>query len=302
MRSLDNSLPFSRVLIAGGRGLVGTPTTKAISLLPGVHTTSLAHGELDIVDTEAVRSCMAAVKPDLVINCAAYTKVDDCEANVDLAMRVNAEGAGTLAKAAANAGARFVHLSTDYVFPGDSSRPYREDDPVAPMERLSGYGRSKLAGEHAVQAAHPRPLIVRTAWVYGPDGPGFPNAILKAAREKPRLKVVNDQTGSPTYAPDLAQALLALARVQLTGFVHVTNAGICTWYEFACEIVRGAGLSTPVDPCTTAEFPRPARRPAYSVLNNNRYIAATGEPLRHWKDALQAFIQGALSPPKPAEP
>lgn len=276
--------------MTGAAGLVGMPTTAALRAA-GAQVVAMSRAALDICDADAVARAMDAARPSVVVNCAAFTKVDDCESRVDEAMRINADGAGLLARQAARVGARFIHLSTDYVFDGRGSRPYREDDVVAPMEALSAYGRSKLAGEQAVMAAHPEALIIRTAWVYGPNGPGFPNAILRAAREKPRLKVVNDQTGSPTYAPDLAQAIVELSARGATGFVHVTNDQTCTWFEFASEIVRLAGLETPVDPCTTAEFPRPARRPAYSVLDNSKYVALVGRPLRPWREAIAAFIQ-----------
>lgn len=281
------------VFIAGGRGLVGSPTAKAFRHA-GYDVRALPHAEMDICDDAAVARRLDNERPGLVVNCAAYTKVDDCETHTDLAMRVNGEGAGILARQAARIGAAFIHLSTDYVFDGRGARPYREDDATAPPELLSAYGRSKLEGERAVIAAHPSPLIIRTAWVYGPDGPGFPNAILRGARERPRLKVVNDQTGSPTHAPDLAEAIVALAKRNATGFVHVTNSGICTWFEFAKEIVQQAGLSTPVDPCTTAEFPRPAQRPAYSVLDNSCYISLVGRPLRHWREAIGEFMKSIV--------
>lgn len=281
------------VVIAGARGLVGTPTAEAFRRA-GYEVRALAHADLDICDETAVARWLEDERPGSLVNCAAYTKVDDCEKNIELSMRVNGAGAGVLARQAARIGAAFVHLSTDYVFDGRGTRPYREDDATAPMESLSAYGRSKLAGERAVVAGHPSPLIIRTAWVYGPDGPGFPNAILRGAREKPRLKVVNDQTGSPTYAPDLAEAIAMLARRGATGFVNVTNAGTCTWFEFASEIVRLSGLTTPVDPCTTAEFPRPARRPAYSVLDNSRYVSLVGKPLRHWREAIAEFMRAMV--------
>lgn len=278
------------IVLTGATGLVGTPTVAAFRRA-GHAVVGLAHADLDICDEAAMARMLDDARPGLVVNCAAFTRVDDCETRVDDAMRINGQGAGVLARHAARVGAGFIHLSTDYVFDGRGTRPYREDDATAPMATLSAYGRSKLAGELAVAAAHPDALIIRTAWVYGPNGPGFPNAILRAAREKPRLKVVHDQTGSPTYAPDLAQAIVELATRRAKGIVHVTNDGTCTWFEFATEIVRLAGLSTPVDPCTTEEFPRPARRPAYSVLDNGRYDSLVGRPLRPWREAIAQFIR-----------
>lgn len=278
------------IVIAGGRGLVGTPTAEAFRRA-GYDVRALDRAAMDICDEAAVARRLDDDRPGIVVNCAAFTKVDDCETQLDHAMRINADGAGILARQAARTDAAFIHLSTDYVFDGRGTRPYREDDPTASMDALSAYGRSKLAGEQAVLSNHPAPLIIRTAWVYGPHGPGFPNAILRGAREKPRLKVVNDQTGSPTYAPDLAGAIVSLARRNTTGFVHVTNMGTCTWFEFAREIVRLSGLTTPVEPCTTAEFPRPARRPAYSVLDNSRYVSLVGRPLRPWREAITDFMR-----------
>lgn len=283
---------LTRVLITGARGLLGTPTASVFRQDGKTDLLALDLPEIDITKPAVVKKCLAAFRPGLVINCAAYTQVDACEANEALAAEVNGTGAGIVAQAAAACGARLIHISTDYVFEGDAQSPYSEDHPTGRPERLSAYGRSKLLGERLVRQNHPAALIVRTAWLYGPDGPGFPNAILRKAREDGRLRVVNDQTGSPTYAPDLAAALYALGRLTISGFVHVTNSGLCTWYEFAREIVRLAGLDVPVQPVTTAEFPRPAKRPAYSVLDNRRYVEAGGRPMRPWQEAIGEFVEG----------
>lgn len=279
-----------RILITGAEGLLGTPTAARFAADTACEVLAPGHGELDITDAARVAHCFETFQPDLVVNCAAFTRVDDCESSEALACRVNGEGAGHVAEAAARAGARLIHISTDYVFDGCATSPLREDAPTAPPDRLSAYGRSKLLGEQAVRSRHPSALIVRTAWIYGPDGPGFPATILRLARERPRLRVVVDQRGSPTYAPDLAEAIQRLARLDADGIVHVTNAGDCTWHELAVEICRRARLDTPVDPVTTAEFPRPARRPAYSVLDNSRYIELTGAPLRSWREALGTYL------------
>ncbi len=281
----------ARVLVAGAKGLLGTPTVAAFRRAGAIDVLALDLPEFDITEPDVVARRIAEFRPTLVVNCAAYTRVDDCETNAELANRVNGVGAGVLAGSAAAHGAALVHVSTDYVFAGGSATPYREDHPTGPPEELSAYGRSKLLGEQAVVRRHPAALIVRTAWLYGPDGPGFPDAILRRAKEAGSLRVVNDQTGSPTYAPDLAQAIRELAGLRLSGFVHVTNAGQCTWYEFAREIVRLAGLDVPVTPVTTAAFPRPARRPAYSVMDNSRYVAAVGRPLRTWQEAVAAHLR-----------
>lgn len=270
--------------------MLGTPTTALFRRDAGVEVLAVDLPELDITDEPSVARQFKTFRPDLVVNCAAYTQVDACEQNEELARKVNGLGAGIVAVAAAVCKARVIHISTDYVFEGDARSPYAEDHPTGRPERLSAYGRSKLIGEQLVQLCHSESLIVRTAWLYGPDGPGFPAAILRKAREEGRLRVVNDQTGSPTYAPDLAAAIHKLARLPVSGIMHVTNSGQCTWYEFAQEIIRLAGLDVPVEPVTTAEFPRPAKRPAYSVLDNRLFIEAAGDPLRHWREAVTEYI------------
>lgn len=284
---------MQRVLITGARGLLGTPTARMFAALEGVNVLAAGHGELDITNHNDVRSCLEVFRPDLVINCAAFTKVDACESESDRAERVNGHGAGIVAEAAAAVNARLIHISTDYVFDGASTQPYRAEAPPAPAELLCAYGRSKLLGERLVQTKHPSPLIVRTAWVYGEDGPCFPRTILRLAAERPELRVVSDQTGSPTYAADLAGALVALAQRGATGIVHVTNGGQCTWYEFACEIVRLAGMTTKVIPIATEEYPLPARRPKYSVLDNQKYVEIAGAPLRSRREAIAAFMRSA---------
>jgi dTDP-4-dehydrorhamnose reductase len=285
-----------RVLVAGARGLLGAPTVSVFRRI-GAEVKAVDLPEMDITDQAQVARQFNDFKPDLVINCAAYTQVDACEQKEELARTVNGLGAGLVAEKAAACAARLIHISTDYVFEGDAARPYREDDPTGRPEKLSAYGRSKLLGEQLVRRHHPSALIVRTAWLYGPDGVCFPKAILQRARQDGRLRVVNDQTGSPTYAPDLAAALDQLARLGSSGVVHVTNSGACTWYEFACEIVRLTGLDVPVTPVATAEFPRPARRPAYSVLDNSVYIHTTGRPLRSWPEAVAEYVRAEPRPP-----
>lgn len=282
-----------RVLITGARGLLGTPTTTLFRAAQGVEVSAVGHLEFDITDEAAVRRHVDAFRPDLVINCAAFTKVDACEEQHALADRVNGYGAGIVAAAAAAHGARLIHVSTDYVFDGQATRPYREDHPTGNPRALCAYGRSKLLGEQRVAAAHPAAIIVRTAWVYGEDGPCFPRTILRLAGERPLLRVVSDQTGSPTYARDLAGALFELARTNAQGVFHVTNAGQCTWFEFAREIVMQAGLGTPVEPIATEDYPLPARRPKYSVLDNGRYVTTAGRPLRPWREALSEYLRRA---------
>jgi len=281
-----------RILVTGAHGLLGTAVCRLLRGLPGVELDAADLPELDITRWDGLQARLQRTRPELVINCAAYTAVDACETDEAAAVRVNATGAGLVARAAAEANARLIHLSTDYVFSGSASTPYREDQPPGPPEQLTAYGRSKLLGEREVLSAHPAAVIVRTAWLYGPDGPGFPQAILRKAVQEGRLRVVNDQRGSPTYAPDLAAALVTLAgHPEAEGVFHITNAGECTWHDFAVELVRRAGLDVPVIPVTTAEFPRPARRPAYSVLDNRRYNELAGRPLRAWREAAAEFLR-----------
>lgn len=286
----QKSVSLRKVLITGAGGLLGTPTVKAFAACRATKALGLGHRELDITNAELVRSQVAAFGPDLVINCAAYTNVDACETNEAAADRVNGEGAGNVARAAAACGAKLIHLSTDYVFDGSGSLPYTEDHPAGGPSQLCAYGRSKLLGEQCVRQNHPAAIIVRTAWLYGHDGPCFPRAILNRARSAEPLRVVTDQIGSPTYAPDLAAALCKLSDLDVAGFFHVTNADRCTWLDFSRAILQAAGLDVPIEGITAADLNRPAKRPAFSILDNGRYIAATGSALRPWREALSDYL------------
>jgi len=232
--------------------------------------------ELDVTDRAAVADALGGAT---VINCAGYTNVDGSEAEPDTAHAVNAEGARNVAEAAA----RVLYVSTDYVFDGTKAGPYVESDPVNP---LSAYGRSKLAGERATLTASPQSLIVRTAWLFGAGGGNFVATMLRLGEERGELDVVDDQVGCPTFTGHLAEALLALAEGHGHGFLHVAGAGSCSWFEFARAIFERVGMDVTVRPCTTAEFPRPARRPANSVLASER-----GAPtLPSWQDGLDAYL------------
>jgi len=250
----------------------------AIQLLP------LRHADLAIEDAQAVERVVARERPEWIVNCAAYTQVDRAESEPEAAQRVNAIGPANLARAARQTGARLLQISTDYVFDGRATRPYREDDPVGP---LNVYGRSKLAGEQAVRDILPQAhLIVRTQWLFGEGGPNFVATILRLARERSELKVVNDQHGRPTYARDLAAGLWKLIACDARGTVHCANEGEATWFDVARAAIAAAGLKTPVEPCTTADMPRPARRPPFSVLDCTLYQNVVGSPLRSWQPAL----------------
>jgi dTDP-4-dehydrorhamnose reductase len=231
-----------------------------------------------------VQTALASSRPELVINCAAWTNVDGAETEYDRALAVNGPGAGNVARAAADAGAWTIHVSSDYVFDGTKRQPYVESDQVGPV---SGYGRSKLAGEIAVAQATPyRHTIVRTSWLFGAYGPCFPSTILKLAGERDTLSVVDDQVGCPTFTGHLARALVGLAGAERLGVFHVAAGGECSWFQFAREIVEHGGEQCEVSPCTTDEFPRPAPRPAYSVLRSER-----GAPeLPHWRQGLAEYF------------
>lgn len=279
-----------RYLIVGAGGMLGHDLQRALA---GRDVTALTRAELDVTDAAAVDAAVAG--HDVVFNASAYTKVDDAETNEDVAYAVNATGTRNLAEAAARHGAKLLTVSTDYVFRGDATEPYAED---APRDPLNAYGRTKAAGEEQALAAHPEgTYVVRTAWLYGADGPNFAKTMAKLAATKPEVSVVSDQVGQPTSTADLAERLVALADADApAGVYHGTNSGVASWYEFAREIFRLAGF----DPANVKEtdstaFVRPAARPAYSVLGHDGWSRAGLTPMRPWLDALEdAAARGVL--------
>lgn len=273
------------IVITGAKGMLGS---KLLDIFNQYDVTGLDKDKLDITSKQAVSEALSYHRPDAVINCAAFTKVDDCEAKPDLAFAVNAEGPGNLALACRDNGIKLVHIGTDYVFDGTSTAPYKEDDETNP---LSIYGKSKLAGEENIRALLDNYLIVRTQWLYGEDGPNFVETILRIADERDELRIVNDQRGAPTYTKDLSLAIKTLIENNCNGTYHAANSGSCTWYEFALEILRIKGLDKKVLPITTEEIARPARRPAYSVFSCDKLKTDTGFAFRHWKDALAEYMK-----------
>lgn len=286
------------VLITGSKGQLGnalreliekndSPIGKIPDCYDGCKITAADVDELDITDRSAVLSFVKNHAPDIIINCAAMTNVDGCESDAELAERVNATGPENLAIAADTVGAKFVHISTDYVFKGDSTVPYVESDPCDPVTE---YGKSKLHGEQLAAKATKRLFILRTSWLYGLVGKNFVKTIRNAAREKGVLTVVNDQRGNPTNAEDLAYHILAVAATDNYGIYHCTGSGECTWYDFACKIVELSNIACSVSPCTTEQSARKAKRPAYSSLRNLHLEQTIGDKMRYWEDALSDYI------------
>jgi len=272
-----------RIVITGAQGQLGTDLQQA---LRRHQLTLLDLPTFDLTNPDCGRVIVEAV-PEVVIHAGAHTDVDGAERNPALAMAVNAEGTERVARAAAQVGARLIYISTDYVFDGRGTRPYVETDQTNP---ISAYGESKRAGEQRALACCENTLIVRTAWLYGRHGKNFVKTMLQMAAERPCLKVVADQRGCPTFAEDLADMIGKLVAHPAQGVLHVTNEGDCTWHEFATEIVRLSGYRVPVEPITTADMPRPAMRPAYSVLSADR-LHHLGFSMPTWEDGLQRFMK-----------
>jgi dTDP-4-dehydrorhamnose reductase len=275
-----------RIVITGAQGQLGTELRQ---VLRGHQLTALDLPDFDLTNPDCGGTIVAAA-PEVVIHAGAHTDVDGAERNPALAMAVNADGTERVARAAAQVGARLIYISTDYVFDGEGTRPYVETDRTNPV---SAYGVSKCAGEQRAMACCENVLVIRTAWLYGLQGKNFVKTMLQLAAERPCLKVVADQRGCPTFAEDLAGMIGQLVTHPVRGVLHVTNEGHCTWHEFATEIVRLSGHRVPVEPITTADMPRPAKRPTYSVLSAER-LHHLGFTMPSWQDGLQRFMK-ALS-------
>lgn len=280
-------------LLTGSAGQVGSVLAELMSQrFP--RTVCATRVELDITDLDRLNFEVERLRPDLIVNCAAMTDVDGCERDPERAYLINRDGPRALARAAAAVGARLIHLSTDFVFDGARQSPYDEEASPRP---LSVYGRSKWEGEQAVMEETDDHVIVRTSWVFGGEVAGFVNAVLARGREGRPLQVVADQIGGPTFRDDLARAVLRIVAIPYRGILHFANEGHCSRDEFARQILRGAGISAPVEPIPTIPRPGLAQRPGYSVLDTTRYRRLTGAPVRHWKEALRECLDSRRDRP-----
>lgn len=307
------------ILLIGAQGQVGQELLK--TLAPIGEVTALGRQQLDLTDLDAITAKIAAVAPQLIVNAAAYTAVDRAESEPELAHQINVKAPEAMALAAAKSGARLIHISTDYVFPGTQGSPRQETDTTGP---LSVYGKTKLAGEDAIRAALEAHIILRTAWVYGTEGKGnFVKTMLRLGKERDELNVVSDQVGTPTWAKDIADAIAQLAQKQLqgqraadsedssspispaldmvSGTYHFTNSGAASWYDFAVAIFEEAqSLGMPltikrVNPIATTDYPTPAQRPAYSLLNCQKVSQTLGHTAPHWRDSLRAMLRDFIA-------
>jgi dTDP-4-dehydrorhamnose reductase len=282
-----------RILVTGSTGQLGFEVLREFSR-SGHELIAPARKELDFMNPGRVAERVRHIEADWVINCAAYTQVDRAESEQEQAFIINRDGPARIAAAVAGYGGRLLHVSTDFVFDGRQSRPYREEDEARP---LGVYGRSKWEGEQAVRATLPEAIILRTAWVYGVHGHNFVRSILRIAREGKPMKVVNDQLGSPTWARDIAGAISTLVQNRARGSYHYTDAGSTSWHGFAAAIIAGAieaGFmlkTTIVEAIPTSGYPTPARRPAYSVLDTRKFQSLLTAPIPHWRDSLDRMLK-----------
>jgi len=287
-----------KVLVTGAAGQLGRETVPALQAA-GEDVIGIDRQELDFSKPDQVAEGICAYQADWVINCAAYTNVDKAEQEQELAFRVNRDSAKAVAEGVASYGGRLLHVSTDFIFGGEQSHPYAEDDPAHP---LGVYGQSKWEGEQGVQAVMPDAVILRTAWVYGSHGHNFVKTMLRLAAERDELRVVDDQIGTPAWTADITRALCSLIEADASGVFNFTNEGVASWYDFASEIIVNAReLDLPVkvkkiSPIPSVDFPLPATRPAYSVLSKVKIRQALDYPIPHWRESLTAMMQELSRP------
>lgn len=276
-----------KVLITGANGQLGKELVELFTA-KGFEVYGFGRDKMDITNQSQVQEVISTVKPNIVLHSAAHTQVDLAESEPDQAFLINAYGTRNVAVAAEAVGAKLVYVSTDYVFDGTNDEPYNEFSPTSP---LGVYGKSKLAGEQFVRDLHSKFFIVRTSWVYGKHGANFVKTMLKLGEERKELSVVADQIGCPTYTLDLANAILELVDSEKYGIYHISNSGSCSWYEFAKEIFKISEMKVQINPCTTADFPRPAARPANSVFEHMSIKLNNFSSIRHWREALNSFLK-----------
>lgn len=288
-----------KIMITGCNGQLGSEIRKTLQkgvselgIIPEVYRNSELYGvdinELDITNLTDTSRYIKQVHPDIIINCAAYTNVDACEIYQDDAFKVNSIGARNMAICAEKYGAKLIQVSTDYVFSGDATTPYREYDMPAPK---SVYGATKLTGEKYVSMFSSRFFILRTSWLYGYVGKNFVKTIIRSAKENGSIKVINDQIGNPTNAADLTHHLLKIAAKEEYGIYHCTGNGECSWYDLACKIIEYSGIKTEVIPCTSGEYTSKTKRPAYSSLDHMMLRCTVSDEMRSWQDALKCFFE-----------
>lgn len=278
------------ILITGANGQLGREMHKVLDNDIFANAIYTDIDELDITDAQAINNCLTSNNVDYIVNCAAYTAVDAAESNVELCTKLNVEAPTLLAQAAHKHGAKLVHISTDYVFDGTNCRPYREDDPVCPT---SVYGSTKADGERHIIDVAPESIIIRTAWLYSPHGKNFVKTMLALGRDKEQLRVVCDQVGTPTFALDLASVIKTFIDCEQwhPGIYHFSNEGVISWYDFTLAIHRIAGItSCHVLPCLSKDYPTPASRPHYSVLDKSKIKATLGIEIPHWEESLEQCI------------
>lgn len=283
-----------RILVTGRDGQLARSLAERSTSQPGLELQFAARPQSDLAVPGSVGAAIRDARPDLVVSAAAYTAVDKAEQEGDLAHRINAEAVGEIAQAAASVAAPVIHVSTDYVFGGTGNSPMREEEPIAP---LGAYGQTKADGEAALRAGQGDHLILRTAWVYSPFGANFVKTMLRLSQDRDEIPVVADQVGSPTNALDLADVILALAARRLAGDAsgwgetyHAAGSGRASWADFAAEIMRLSGSDTRIRPIATADFPTPAKRPAWSVLDGGKLHRQFGLALPHWRESLPAVV------------
>ncbi len=278
------------ILVTGANGQLGTELRQLKNSFPQYQFIFVARDELDITNAEPVNNFFHSSAPSYCINCAAYTAVDKAETEIESAFAVNSKATAILAAVCKEYNAQFIHISTDYVFDGTATTPYTEESKTNPV---SVYGKSKLEGEQKALEVNPASIIIRTAWVYSEFGKNFVKTMLRLMNDKPEIGVVSDQVGSPTYAADIAMAIMNIISSGNwhPGIYHFSNEGIISWFDFAIAIKELSGSSCKVNPITTAQYPTPAKRPAYSVMNSHKISNTYGIPLVGWRQSLQTCLQ-----------